>query len=64
MNVEMLLFYQKWVAKATHKVLFLANIREENQPNPRWCRSVCTTSSTRKIHGQQLLRAASHICRI
>jgi hypothetical protein len=40
MNVEMLIVYKKWVAEATHEVLFLANIREENQPNPRWCRSV------------------------
>ena len=30
MNVEMLIVYKKWVAEATHKVLFLANIREEN----------------------------------
>jgi hypothetical protein len=40
MNVKTFLVCKKWVAEATHKVLFLANIREENQPSPRRCRSV------------------------
>ena len=64
MNVEMLLVYKKWVAEATHRYCSWRTSERRTNLILDGAGLSCTTSSTRKIHGQQLLRAASHICRI